>query len=62
MPSVLCVLRGPDLYSHSHTHSLQDLEGWEQLVPTVGEEGTGGHRPSLGLQAVQGESKGIFSD
>lgn len=62
MPSVLCVLRGQDLYSHSHTYSRQDREGCVQLVPTLGEEGTGEHRPRLGFQAVQVGTEGILSD
>lgn len=33
-----------------------------QLVPSVGEEGTEGHKPRLGLQSLQREIKGILSD
>lgn len=57
-----CVLRELELYRHSHTHSMQDPEGYVQLVPSVGEEGTEGHKPRFELQTLQVETKGILSD
>lgn len=56
-----CVLRELELDRHSHTHSMQDPESCVQFVPSVGEEGTEGHKPRLELQTLQVETKGILS-
>lgn len=62
VPSALCVLRGQELLQpQSHPLAVRP-GGLCAACPHPGEEGTGGHRPRLGFQAVRVWTESILSD